>query len=126
MRVVCQYGSPVTKANSGKTVSNFGEYEDYSLVIRKKSPQAEHTDSIAVQPEAVILEVYPNPTANKAEVFTNLRAADFTLTDAKGTIVRKGVLESGMTIDLSELQPGVYALSTRHKDKTLVKRIVKQ
>ena len=124
MRVVCQYGSPVTKANSNKTASNFGEYEDYSLVIQRKSPQAE--DSIANHPEAVILEVYPNPTANTAEVFTNLRAADFTLTDAKGTIVRKGVLESGMTIDLSELQPGVYALSTRHKDKTLVKRIVKQ
>lgn len=119
MRVVCQYGSPVTKENYNRTTSSFGEYEDYSLVIEKKAGPTENG-------EAAILEVYPNPTAKTAEVFTNLIAADFTLTDAKGTTVQRGALESGMKIDLSEFQPGVYALTVKHKDKTLVKRIVKQ
>lgn len=119
MRVVCQYGSPITKDNSTRTLSTFGEYEDYSLVIERKAGQTESG-------EAAILEVYPNPTSKTAEVFTNLVAADFTLTDAKGALVQKGMLESGMKIDLSEFQPGVYALTVKHKDKTLVKRIVKQ
>ena len=119
MRVVCQYGSPITKENYNRTTGNFGEYEDYSLVIERK-------DSAITHPEGAMLEVYPNPTVKTAEVFTNLVAADFTLTDAKGTIIQRGVLESGMLIDLSEFQPGVYALTARYKDKTLVKRIVKQ
>lgn len=71
------------------------------------------------------LEVYPNPTANSFTVITNLENATYQLTDAKGAVIKSGMVFSGSVIDLSTCQSGIYFLNVMHESGKLVKRVLK-
>ncbi|APY10789.1 hypothetical protein BWZ22_05840 [Seonamhaeicola sp. S2-3] len=71
------------------------------------------------------LTVYPNPTKNK--VYLNLdQESSYVLTNINGQVIISNILDKGEnTINLSELQNGLYFLNIKSSLGTITKKIIK-
>lgn len=71
--------------------------------------------------------IYPNPASNKVNIQLNkFNAATVEITNQLGQIVKSLQLESNNeTIDISDLNSGIYFVKTTSENKTSVKKLIK-
>jgi hypothetical protein len=79
-----------------------------------------------------LFNLFPNPAANELQVYQvmNEATADLRITDASGKIVKvipvKNKMQTGIyTVDISDLPPGIYFLTTIRGSIPVVKKFVK-
>jgi 1,4-alpha-glucan branching enzyme len=66
---------------------------------------------------------YPNPTNDFIRINGNWTNSDYTITDQSGRVCHTGILES-QSINVANLNPGVYFLSIKNSTRKLTKTIV--
>ncbi|AWG20508.1 hypothetical protein FFWV33_02665 [Flavobacterium faecale] len=74
------------------------------------------------------IKVFPNPTRNNVTIeASTMENATIQVSDIAGrTLISKNISETSNTIDLSQLQQGVYILKIKTKDGESVTKVVKQ
>ena len=77
--------------------------------------------------EETLFDVYPNPTSDKLVVSGYTDEANYYLTDLSGKELVKGELSgTSSTLDLSNLDNGIYLFHVESNGKQEVRRIIKQ
>ncbi|UZR92527.1 Ig-like domain-containing protein [Chondrinema litorale] len=86
-------------------------------------------------PEAISMQVYPNPTKNKAALVFKLESTqnvNYTLTDIAGNslLIKENVLcmagENTFDISMQEMPMGLYILHLKLGDKVYMQKVLKQ
>ncbi|WP_246516217.1 GEVED domain-containing protein [Aequorivita echinoideorum] len=115
------------KYNSGQTACetfSYGEVEDYTVNIGTNPTQMATSNGNTF--ENLKMTIYPNPV--KGDILNisimNADATDYVLYNLVGQIVGKGAFTESM--DVSQLQAGVYILEVRTQQNKFVQRFIKE
>ena len=72
------------------------------------------------------LKIFPNPTSGKLEIRNMPENTNLTITNMLGVVVRKlNIKSDNDTIDISDLDSGIYFISNSNKNNHFVKKIIK-
>jgi hypothetical protein len=74
------------------------------------------------------IKIFPNPVVNSLNIdLTNTGATTLIIKDAIGrTVIMKNIEAGNHSLDISDLPKGFYILQIETKDRTLIKRIIKE
>ncbi|WP_400077522.1 T9SS type A sorting domain-containing protein [Winogradskyella sp. R77965] len=72
------------------------------------------------------LKIFPNPTSGRLEIRNIPVNTNLTITNMLGVVVRKfNIKNSSNTIDISELDSGIYFISSTDQNSNFAKKIIK-
>ncbi len=100
----------------------------YNWVLYSKSFSYYSSPTVGINQlanENADIILFPNPTNGMINISGFTNSTDINLFDIKGQFV-KSYQQINNTIDISELQSGIYILNLISNDKTVVKKVVKQ
>ena len=72
------------------------------------------------------VQLFPNPFHDRIEIQGLDAPTSYQILDLKGKTVDRGTFQGGTTIDLPDLQSGVYLMRFEAEDRIFTKKIVKQ
>jgi hypothetical protein len=75
--------------------------------------------------KALQFTIYPNPATDEFYVVHDYNKVDYELYSIDGKVVKKGVLPS-FSINIEDIQQGIYLLKLTANNKSLVKKIIKK
>ena len=84
----------------------------------------ECTNSI-IETGETIFEIYPNPTSGNVHIELN-GSFTYQLVDSRGRMITSGSSESSATVNISNIESGVYLVNLKQNGKTYIGRIIKQ
>ncbi|MGG8496242.1 GEVED domain-containing protein, partial [Tenacibaculum sp. TC6] len=127
MRVSMKWNATQTACES----FSYGEVEDYTVNITSSTSSLNTTYDI-VEAEAlrneggIDLMAYPNPAINSVQVKVGFRVegSTYKIVNTIGSVVQSGKLSS--TLDVSELNSGIYILEVNDGQKSLTTKLVKK
>lgn len=70
------------------------------------------------------LSIHPNPTTNEVTITTTVTLDYYEIIDVQGKVVKRDRLEQN-SIDMSELENGIYLIKVHSNDNSAIKKIVK-
>jgi hypothetical protein len=97
----------------------------YKIVVTDRAGKQYYSDVRLVQYDgAVGFAIYPNPAKDYLYVSTgtNSGVLNYTLLDAAGKTVQKGIAANGQKIDVSAMAPGTYVFMIGDKNGMLFKQ----
>jgi hypothetical protein len=120
MRVSMKYNAYPTACE----IFSYGEVEDYTVIISNTGtqnfadPDDEATDAI--------LSVYPNPVSgNQLNIlFNGAEAKEIRIYNLQGVLISKQPYD--VSIDVSQLQSGMYLIEVATSRKTFIQKFIKQ
>ena len=127
MRVSMKYNAAATPCE------NFGdgEVEDYTVNITASgSSYTTYNDEVSGDPlgneGATIIKAFPNPATNAVNVYFG-RGENLTymIADVTGKVIKHGTIDNH-TIQVSELERGIYILKVSDGQKSLSTKLIKQ
>ncbi len=120
MRVSMKYNASPTSCE----VFPYGEVEDYTVVISNTATQ-NFADPSGETAEAELI-VYPNPVSdNQLNVMLNGAVAkEIRIYNLQGKLLSRQVFET--TVNVADLQRGMYLIEVISENRTFIKRFVKQ
>lgn len=127
MRVSMKYNAAQTACES----FNYGEVEDYTVNITNTSARSfeDIIDAIPLGNEAALNVVtFPNPATNSVNVKLSTKdtsVASYRIVNIVGQTIKSGNI-GGTTIDVSELESGLYIMEVNDGQKTLTTKLVKK
>lgn len=71
------------------------------------------------------IKIYPNPFDDKISIIADQYSFEYSVFSIDGKMVKNGVLNS-MTLDLNNLQSGIYFLKLRNGESEVTKKIIKR
>ena len=121
MRVSMKYNGIPT---SCETLS-YGQVEDYSVNIVAAAAISTLTENNS-NDALTIVSLYPNPTRDILNIETNRSAKlDYAVVNYLGQIVQSGKIDSN-SINVSNLNAGVYILQINDGQKSITKKFIKE
>ncbi|MGG8498126.1 T9SS type A sorting domain-containing protein, partial [Tenacibaculum sp. TC6] len=127
MRVSMKWNATQTACES----FSYGEVEDYTVNITSGTINytAITTDTEATTLDnngGVDLMTYPNPAINSVQVKVGFRTegSTYKIVNTIGSVVQSGKLSS--TLDVSELNSGMYILEVNDGQKLLTTKLIKK
>jgi len=127
--ICCSYGNGSYTVSAGSTVlasgGDFASSESTNFCVGSGSRTASPSVSRGVAPAG--FSTYPNPVSAKLNVFTGkMEASNFTITSTTGRVWMKGALSNQQSsIDVSELDRGLYILTINDGENVVIRRILK-
>jgi chitodextrinase len=120
MRVSMKYNASPTSCE----VFPYGEVEDYTVVISNTATQ-NFADPTGETAEAELI-VYPNPVSdNQLNVMLNGAVAkEIRIYNLQGKLLSRQAFET--TVNVADLQRGMYLIEVISENRTFIKRFVKQ
>jgi len=125
MRVAMKWNATPTACET----FSYGEVEDYTVFIGSaKGISFENivADAELGNEDAIFnASVYPNPAINSVSIILNdEREASFSVYNTLGAVVLKG--KANRTIDVSNLQTGIYMLEVNDGQRSFTKKLIKK
>ncbi|CAM1353968.1 endonuclease [Tenacibaculum halocynthiae] len=118
-------------AQSSCETFSYGEVEDYSVNIGSSSARNDKnltTKNYAkLSNEAPLFnaDIYPNPASNSISIKINdFRKANYRISNTLGQIIKKGRVSN--SINVSELNKGIYILDINDGNKSIIKKFIKK
>ncbi|RBW56685.1 hypothetical protein DS884_14610 [Tenacibaculum sp. E3R01] len=118
-------------AQSSCETFSYGEVEDYSVNIGSSSARNDKnltTKNYAkLGNEAPLFnaDIYPNPASNSISIKINdFRKANYRISNTLGQIIKKGRVSN--SINVSELNKGIYILDINDGNKSIIKKFIKK
>jgi hypothetical protein len=120
MRVSMKYNASPTSCE----VFPYGEVEDYTVVISNTATQ-NFADPSGETAEAELI-VYPNPVSdNQLNVMLNGAVAkEIRIYNLQGKLLNRQAFET--SVNVADLQRGMYLIEVISENRTFIKRFVKQ
>jgi trimeric autotransporter adhesin len=120
MRVSMKYNSSPTSCE----IFAYGEVEDYTVVISNNATQ--NYDGPSGESTDAELIVYPNPVIdNQLNVILNGAVArEIRIYNLQGILLSRQAFET--SVNVSDLQRGMYLIEVISENRTFIKRFVKQ
>lgn len=117
------------ETNSSINVDAAGTY----IAVVSDSLGCTSTDSINVVVDPCVgleeikemdVQIYPNPTIDLMNIQVD-RDAEYALIDLTGQLLRSGILRKGITtMDIQDLNPGVYLVQVRSESRNMTRKVV--
>ncbi|SEE55192.1 Por secretion system C-terminal sorting domain-containing protein [Tenacibaculum sp. MAR_2010_89] len=118
-------------AQSSCETFSYGEVEDYSVNIGSSSARNDKnltTKNYAkLGNEAPLFnaDIYPNPASNSISIKINdFRKANYRISNTLGQIIKKGRVSN--SINVSDLNKGIYILDINDGNKSIIKKFIKK
>ncbi|WP_299134221.1 endonuclease [uncultured Tenacibaculum sp.] len=118
-------------AQSSCETFSYGEVEDYSVNIGSSSARNDKnltTKNYAkLGNEAPLFnaDIYPNPASNSISIKINdFRKANYRISNTLGLIIKKGRVSN--SINVSDLNKGIYILDINDGNKSIIKKFIKK
>ncbi len=127
--ICCQYGNGSYSLTTGSTPlangGQFGTSESTTFTLRESSRDAIVQQVVSTTP--IEISIYPNPIQQNIplNVSSHIKELTYTITDLTGRIIQKGNL-NGTTIDLQQVNSGVYIIHFDTGQKVISKKIIKK
>ena len=85
-------------------------------------------DETSITEENITFDIYPNPVNDKLNIVTEAEVEEVVVYDIYGShqVSKSPSLQGSVTVDLSELNDGIYFVEIKTNEGNIVKRIVKQ
>ncbi|MFK7797004.1 MAG: trypsin-like peptidase domain-containing protein [Aureispira sp.] len=127
--ICCAYGNgSYSLTSGGSTLASGGQFTSsvsHNFCLGESGTLSAIDDAV-VNETGTFLNVMPNPFSNYINVQTNIGGNfDYSVTNVQGQQVAAGQLQ-GKTIQLDELNPGVYFITFSNDKKHIVKKLIKQ
>jgi hypothetical protein len=105
-------GSNMTADNGDRvTFNNFSVKGNAYLKVKEEKP--------------LQFTIYPNPATNEFYVVHQYDSVEYVLYSIDGKVVKQGILPS-YSINIEDIQKGIYLLKLTSNNKSLVKKIIKR
>jgi hypothetical protein len=86
-------------------------------------------DPVGLQKQTISstqITLSPNPATTQVHIESPIKTERYTLTNTSGSTVQSGVLDESNSIDIAQLQPGLYFLQLHLENgQTVVKKVVR-
>ena len=84
-------------------------------------------DETSITEENITFDIYPNPVNDKLNIVTEAEVEEVVVYDIYGShqVTKSPSLQGDLTIDVSELNSGIYFVEIKTNEGNIVKRIVK-
>lgn len=128
--ICCSYGSGSYALSNGNNVivsgGSFGSGESTSFCVGNNLRSLTSTESISSEIESAGFNVYPNPAISELEIFTGkMEATAYKIISLSGKIEQSGNLNSkSSTIDVANLESGLYVLKVMDSENVVVRKIM--
>jgi len=128
--ICCSYGNGSYTLSEGSNVivsgGSFGSGESTSFCVGSNFRSVTSTESISSEIESAGFNVYPNPVATELEIFTGkMEATAYQIISLSGKIKQSGNLNAkSSTIDVTNLESGLYVLKVLDSENVVVRKIM--
>jgi hypothetical protein len=128
---------PTFDAITGETSQDFtaSQNGDYAVIITDVNNCSDTSQCVTTNDVSITnydkndFIVYPNPTSNTIYIESNETTAlsSVSILDSKGAVIKSSQLKSTITsIDLSDVENGIYFVQINSDDNTIVRKVVVQ
>ena len=127
MRVSMKWNSYATSCES----FNYGEVEDYSVVITEAGTAAVLKAAMLAQPLEYMepgadFRIYPNPVEDELSIGFNGDMVNYVIYNSTGSAVMNGYSNGSLRINVSGLSNGLYFIKVNSDGKVVNTRFVKK
>ncbi|WP_340112591.1 T9SS type A sorting domain-containing protein [Maribellus mangrovi] len=104
-------------------MEHYGSYVDMGAY--EFNPEITTIRNLQRDDQFTLFKIYPNPTSGRIELSGLTNPADLNIFNMKGQLI-KNIQQVMKTIDISELQPGIYLLEMHTNDNNYLSKVVKK
>lgn len=128
--ICCSYGNGSYTLSEGNTIivsgGSFASGENTSFCVGNNFRSVTSTESISSEIESAGFNVYPNPAITELEIFTGkMEATAYQILSLSGKIEQSGNLNAkSTTIDVTNLESGLYVLKVLDSENVVVRKIM--
>ncbi|ADR22497.1 hypothetical protein MATR_36570 [Marivirga tractuosa] len=128
--ICCSYGSGSYTLSNGNNVivsgGSFGSGESTSFCVGNNFRSLTNTERLSSEIESAGFNVHPNPAVSELEIFTGkMEATAYQIISLSGKIEQSGNLNAkSSTIDVTNLESGLYVLKVLDSENVVVRKIM--
>ena len=109
---------------NGEVVSEYAQYS--FVVIKDRNLVANFISTVGINEQSVVFNLYPIPSTDRLFIDTESYIEEISIYTLSGVMIYKEVDFDNKSVDVSNLNSGVYLIKIKSNDKVIMKRFVKE